>query len=185
MPRRIQIRKACQRCRKKRTKCDGQASCERCVDAGEKCVYDTKRRESKDDLRAEIDRLRTCQEENDRLIRAIYAIKDVEVKNTVLQHIIEGTKSRRAILEDLARPDIDDSRQPEACMAAAPAMPARASKASHEELICIHCPSTTMSHSMLYLASDAGDSDVYADTIPEAMPALATAFFPASFPFEL
>lgn len=64
-------------------------------------MYDTSRRESKDDLRAEIHRLRRCNEENDRLFRAIYTMKDVDAGNAFIQDLVEGTKFHRAILEEL------------------------------------------------------------------------------------
>lgn len=36
---RARVRKACQRCKVKKTKCDGLYPCERCKDADEVCLY--------------------------------------------------------------------------------------------------------------------------------------------------
>ncbi|KAM4061565.1 nitrate assimilation regulatory protein nirA [Hirsutella rhossiliensis] len=111
MPRRMLIRMACQRCRKKRAKCDdGQAPCKRCDEAGEGRVYDHPRRKSKDDLRAEIDSLRRYNEEHDRLLRAICSINDVEVSNAFIQDLVEGTKSHQAILQELAHLNGENGR---------------------------------------------------------------------------
>ncbi|XP_044720090.1 nitrate assimilation regulatory protein nirA [Hirsutella rhossiliensis] len=105
------IRMACQRCRKKRAKCDdGQAPCKRCDEAGEGRVYDHPRRKSKDDLRAEIDSLRRYNEEHDRLLRAICSINDVEVSNAFIQDLVEGTKSHQAILQELAHLNGENGR---------------------------------------------------------------------------
>ncbi|PHH76756.1 hypothetical protein CDD80_1242 [Ophiocordyceps camponoti-rufipedis] len=87
MPRRMQIRMACQRCRHKRAKCDGRAPCKRCEEAGEQCLYDATHRESKDDLRAEIDRLKQKNEENDRTLQAILSTHDVDVNDLVANNI--------------------------------------------------------------------------------------------------
>ncbi|KAF4589117.1 nitrate assimilation regulatory protein nirA [Ophiocordyceps camponoti-floridani] len=68
-------------------KCDGQAPCRRCVEAGEQCLYDATQRESKDDLRAEIDRLKQKNEENDRTLQAILSTNEVDVNDLVANSI--------------------------------------------------------------------------------------------------
>ncbi|KJZ70717.1 hypothetical protein HIM_09901 [Hirsutella minnesotensis 3608] len=185
MPRRIQTRMACQRCRKKRAKCDGQAPCKRCVEVGEGCVYDNTRRDSKGDLRAEIDRLRECNEENDRLIRAIHAIQDVDASNSFLRHFVEGTKSRRAILQELAHLDVSiNGRRRRPCVAA-PISIAGASTASLEDPFCPHCLSPIKNPSMHRLASKSSDFSEYADTSrADSKPAVATPVSLALFPFD-
>ncbi|KJZ68374.1 hypothetical protein HIM_12234 [Hirsutella minnesotensis 3608] len=185
MRRRIQIRMACQRCRKKRAKCDGEAPCKRCVEAGEPCVYDNTRRESKDDLRAEIDRLRKCNEENDRLLRAIYAIKDVDASNSFLRHLVEGTKSRRALLQELAHVDVGiNGRRPRRCVAA-PESVAGASTAALEDAVCPHCLSPITTPSMHPSPSDSSEFSGYAHTSrADSTPALATPVSLASFAFD-
>ncbi|KAM3537244.1 hypothetical protein ARSEF1564_009832 [Beauveria bassiana] len=58
MSRRRQVKTACQRCRQKREKCNGEQPCNRCERQGEICEYKRCERVSKSELRAEIGRLR-------------------------------------------------------------------------------------------------------------------------------
>ncbi|KPM36685.1 hypothetical protein AK830_g9874 [Neonectria ditissima] len=63
---------ACTECRKKRAKCDGQRPCGRCK--GQKdieCVYEVPVRQSKENLRAEIENLRHRQRSNDQVFAAL------------------------------------------------------------------------------------------------------------------
>ncbi|KAH7146684.1 fungal-specific transcription factor domain-containing protein [Dactylonectria estremocensis] len=63
---------ACTECRKKRTKCDGQNPCGRCK--GQKdidCLYEVPVRQSKENLRAEIENLRHRQRYNDQVFAAL------------------------------------------------------------------------------------------------------------------
>ncbi|PHH60752.1 hypothetical protein CDD81_1290 [Ophiocordyceps australis] len=103
MPRRMQIRVACTRCRKKRAKCDGREPCRRCGDAHEECTYDRSRRESKGDLRAEIRRLKLVNEENNRLLLAIASLKDTALCQSALAELLKGTTPRHSILQQLCR----------------------------------------------------------------------------------
>ncbi|KJZ68989.1 hypothetical protein HIM_11616 [Hirsutella minnesotensis 3608] len=184
MPRRMQIRMACRRCRKKRAKCDGQAPCKRCVEADEGCGYDNTRCESKDDLRAERDRLRKCNEENERLFLAIYAIKDVDASHAYLQHLVEGTKSRRVILQELAHLDVDNGRL-STTNVPAPESVAGSSSASLEDPVCAHCMSSISPPSIRPSTSDSGNFSGYAETSKAAStPGLASPISLASFSFD-
>ncbi|KAJ6442323.1 2-deoxy-D-gluconate 3-dehydrogenase [Purpureocillium lavendulum] len=101
MPRRHQVRMACQRCRKKRAKCDGEDPCERCLEAGLECLFDNSRRESKDDLRAEIERLRRTNEQSDALLDALSSMDDADTYHMVAQGLMDGAVTRQSIYDDL------------------------------------------------------------------------------------
>ncbi|GJN78591.1 hypothetical protein PLIIFM63780_002100 [Purpureocillium lilacinum] len=92
---------ACQRCRRKRAKCDGEDPCQRCKDAGLECAFDHSRRESKDDLRAEIERLRRIGERNEALLDALSSMDDTDTYNTVAQRLMDSTVTRDSIYNDL------------------------------------------------------------------------------------
>ncbi|UNI24014.1 hypothetical protein JDV02_009794 [Purpureocillium takamizusanense] len=70
MPR-TQTRTACERCRKKRARCDGGSPCKRCQDAHECCVYDLGWMQSKAMLRARVEELQRTNLENRSQIRAL------------------------------------------------------------------------------------------------------------------
>ncbi|KAL2141532.1 hypothetical protein VTI28DRAFT_2232 [Corynascus sepedonium] len=99
MPKRAQIRTACQRCRQKRAKCDGQPTCARCEEAGEPCVYKQMPKESKSALRAETARLRESIADNNALLKEIAAIPDFHVRGAVFQGLIDGSLSRGDFLK--------------------------------------------------------------------------------------
>ncbi|UNI17857.1 hypothetical protein JDV02_004171 [Purpureocillium takamizusanense] len=101
MPRRHQVRMACQRCRRKRAKCDGEDPCERCTETGFECTFDHSRRESKDDLRAEIGRLRRIIERSDALLDALSSMDDASAYQMVVQGLMDGTVTRQSIFDDL------------------------------------------------------------------------------------
>ncbi|KAK8023263.1 fungal specific transcription factor [Apiospora marii] len=62
---------ACTECRKKRAKCDGQRPCGRCrAQKDVECVYEIPVRQSKENLRSEIDQLRRQQRQNDSVFSA-------------------------------------------------------------------------------------------------------------------
>ncbi|XP_044714520.1 uncharacterized protein HRG_11908 [Hirsutella rhossiliensis] len=156
------IRMACQRCRKKRAKCDdGQAPCKRCDEAGEGRVYDHPRRKSKDDLRAEIDSLRRYNEEHDRLLRAICSINDVEE----LAHL-NGENGRGS----------SDGGEQESS--------AGSSSSILDEAVCPHCLSRLPSPTMHRSASGSSDLSTLTEA-PKATstPALAAPVSP-SLPFD-
>ncbi|EJP62035.1 nitrate assimilation regulatory protein nirA [Beauveria bassiana ARSEF 2860] len=58
MSSRQQVKTACQHCRQKRAKCNGEQPCNRCNQQGEVCEYNRRKRVSKSELRADIGRLR-------------------------------------------------------------------------------------------------------------------------------
>ncbi|KAK8070388.1 hypothetical protein PG997_010591 [Apiospora hydei] len=63
---------ACTECRKKRAKCDGQRPCGRCrAQKDVECVYEIPVRQSKENLRSEIDQLRRQQRQNDSVFSAL------------------------------------------------------------------------------------------------------------------
>ncbi|KAK0716922.1 hypothetical protein B0T26DRAFT_740538 [Lasiosphaeria miniovina] len=98
MTSRAQTRTACQRCRKKRSKCDGKTPCRRCDEAQQTCEYDHTRRESKDELRAEKDRLSKRSHDTDNVLVALASIQDAQVCKRVLQALIDGSMSRADVL---------------------------------------------------------------------------------------
>ncbi|KAL2141995.1 hypothetical protein VTI28DRAFT_1731 [Corynascus sepedonium] len=63
---------ACTECRKKRAKCDGNKPCGRCkAQKDVECVYELPVRQSKENLRTEIEQLRRQQRNNDQVIAAL------------------------------------------------------------------------------------------------------------------
>lgn len=63
---------ACTECRKKRAKCDGQTPCGRCKSQKDvECVYEAPVRQSKDNLRSEIDQLRRQQKSSEAVLAAL------------------------------------------------------------------------------------------------------------------
>ncbi|KAM0325029.1 hypothetical protein ACHAQA_007565 [Verticillium albo-atrum] len=63
---------ACTECRKKRAKCDGQKPCSRCQGQPEiECVYEIPVRQSKENLRTEIEQLRYRQRSSDQVFAAL------------------------------------------------------------------------------------------------------------------
>ncbi|OAQ93891.1 nitrate assimilation regulatory protein nirA [Purpureocillium lilacinum] len=81
--------------------CDGEDPCERCKEAGLECVFDHSRRESKDDLRAEIERLRRTNERSDALLDALSSMDDADTYHMVAQGLMDGAVSRQSIYNDL------------------------------------------------------------------------------------
>ncbi|KAH6628042.1 hypothetical protein F5144DRAFT_577796 [Chaetomium tenue] len=100
MGRRSQIQTACDRCRQKRAKCDGNLPCQRCNDAGDECKYNYVRQESKGQLRAERVQLRQNNADSDALLRAIASIPDPHVCKAVMQGLLDGSISRHDILKN-------------------------------------------------------------------------------------
>lgn len=79
---------ACTECRKKRAKCDGQKPCGRCKSQKDvECVYEVPVRQSKENLRHEIESLRRQQRQNDSVISALVRPELVE---EVLQRLRQG-----------------------------------------------------------------------------------------------
>ncbi|KAH8719850.1 Nitrogen assimilation transcription factor nit-4 [Beauveria bassiana] len=61
------ISHACEKCRQRRSKCDGQKPCERCKMRGTHCIYKARLRQTKAQLKAEIAALRQRQRVLDQL----------------------------------------------------------------------------------------------------------------------
>jgi hypothetical protein len=85
MPRRVVIGKACERCRKKRTKCNGKTPCYRCDEAGELCEYNFTPRESRDELRAQIKKLEKKVDDKDKLFRNLAPGQSLDARKSVRQ----------------------------------------------------------------------------------------------------
>ncbi|KAI1635250.1 nitrogen assimilation transcription factor nirA [Biscogniauxia mediterranea] len=63
---------ACTECRKKRAKCDGQKPCSRCKSQKDvECIYEIPVRQSKENLRNEIETLRRQQQQSDSVFSAL------------------------------------------------------------------------------------------------------------------
>ncbi|PMB71367.1 Conidial development protein fluffy [Beauveria bassiana] len=62
---------ACTECRKKRAKCDGSNPCGRCKAQKVECVYETPVRQSKENLRTEIEQLRHRQRSSNQVFSAL------------------------------------------------------------------------------------------------------------------
>ncbi|KAJ6446082.1 2-deoxy-D-gluconate 3-dehydrogenase [Purpureocillium lavendulum] len=108
MPRRHQVRIACQRCRRKRARCDGDEPCERCREAEAECVFEESRRVSKGDLRAEINRLRRSTEQSDALLDALSSMDDANTYRMVAQGLLDAAVTRPAIYRGLpVKHDVD------------------------------------------------------------------------------
>lgn len=62
---------ACTECRKKRAKCDGKKPCGRCKSQAVECVYEIPVRQSKENLRSEIEQLRKQQRQSESVMSAL------------------------------------------------------------------------------------------------------------------
>ncbi|KAI1359018.1 fungal-specific transcription factor domain-containing protein [Xylaria arbuscula] len=79
---------ACTECRKKRAKCDGQKPCGRCKSQKDtECIYEIPVRQSKENLRHEIETLRKHQRQTDNVISALV---QPELWEDVLQRLRNG-----------------------------------------------------------------------------------------------
>ncbi|KAG6004022.1 hypothetical protein E4U43_000810 [Claviceps pusilla] len=79
---------ACTECRKKRAKCDGQRPCGRCKTQQDiECVYEVPVRQSKENLRTEIENLRSRQRSSDQVFSALVR---PDLWEEVLRRIREG-----------------------------------------------------------------------------------------------
>ncbi|KAI0105389.1 fungal-specific transcription factor domain-containing protein [Hypoxylon sp. NC0597] len=79
---------ACTECRKKRAKCDGQKPCGRCKSQKDvECVYEIPVRQSKENLRHEIEALRRQQRQSDSVFSALVRPELVE---EILQRLRQG-----------------------------------------------------------------------------------------------
>ncbi|KAM3087208.1 hypothetical protein ACMFMG_001313 [Clarireedia jacksonii] len=65
---------ACTECRKKRAKCDGQQPCGRCASQKNvECFYEVPVRQSKENMRTEIETLKAYREQSERVLAAVAA----------------------------------------------------------------------------------------------------------------
>ncbi|KAG6009570.1 hypothetical protein E4U21_001937 [Claviceps maximensis] len=79
---------ACTECRKKRAKCDGQRPCGRCKTQPDiECIYEIPVRQSKGNLRTEIQNLRSRQRSSDQVLAALVR---PDLWEEVLRRIREG-----------------------------------------------------------------------------------------------
>ncbi|KAI1422747.1 fungal-specific transcription factor domain-containing protein [Xylaria sp. FL1777] len=79
---------ACTECRKKRAKCDGQRPCGRCKSQKDvECIYEIPVRQSKENLRHEIENLRKQQQQSDNVFSALIR---PELWEDVLQRLRNG-----------------------------------------------------------------------------------------------
>ncbi|KAK5626664.1 hypothetical protein RRF57_002379 [Xylaria bambusicola] len=79
---------ACTECRKKRAKCDGQKPCGRCRSQKDtECIYEIPVRQSKENLRHEIENLRKQQRQSENVISALVR---PELWEDVLQRLRNG-----------------------------------------------------------------------------------------------
>ncbi|KAI1350537.1 fungal-specific transcription factor domain-containing protein [Xylaria sp. FL0043] len=90
---------ACTECRKKRAKCDGQKPCGRCKSQKDvECIYEIPVRQSKENLRHEIENLRKQQRQNENVFSALLR---PELWEDVIQRLRNG-QSVEAISEWLS-----------------------------------------------------------------------------------
>ncbi|KXJ89506.1 fungal-specific transcription factor domain-domain-containing protein [Microdochium bolleyi] len=86
---------ACTECRKKRAKCDGHRPCGRCRSQKDvECVYEVPVRQSKENLRTEIDALRREKRQSDSILSALHRS---DLASEVIQRLRTGHK-----VEDIA-----------------------------------------------------------------------------------
>ena len=79
-------------------KCDGDDPCERCLLSKEECTYEKARKTEKDHLRAEVERLKIEQYENNILIQSL--VSD-DTRQAVLEGLKQGT-SRKLLVDSLS-----------------------------------------------------------------------------------
>lgn len=97
-------------------------------------MYEHTRRESKDDLRAEIERLEKSNKESDALLDALSSMDDVNAYNSVAQGLMGGRMSRQAIFQELI-----DTREGNRSREGVPRLPSRADFVSSKPKVAV-CP---------------------------------------------
>ncbi|KAE9374026.1 hypothetical protein N431DRAFT_371392 [Stipitochalara longipes BDJ] len=71
---------ACVECRKRKAKCDGEQPCTRCISQNfSQCSYDVPMKQSKDDMRSEIKRLREDQQHSKRILEALASSNSTDI----------------------------------------------------------------------------------------------------------
>lgn len=104
---------ACTECRKKRSKCDGQKPCRRCITYGAQCDYVIPVRQSKKQLRNELVQLRLKEKQQDRLITALLSKDYSESQLEKLRNGVAVTKASENSENLILDPEIlrDDSQR--------------------------------------------------------------------------
>ncbi|KAL8718910.1 MAG: hypothetical protein Q9225_004013 [Loekoesia sp. 1 TL-2023] len=114
---------ACTSCKKARSKCDGRKpACSRCANRQQSrsCVYEMHSKAAKDQMMAEIERLRTenqhlvqrhlvLGEKNDLLESVVQSLRDDHQSKEIMHYLKRG-ENLRSIAERLGRPSIADLR---------------------------------------------------------------------------
>ncbi|KAL7903641.1 hypothetical protein GGI35DRAFT_465641 [Trichoderma velutinum] len=103
------IRVACQYCRKKRLKCNGQEPCFRCRKDNVDCTYGKRQREAIADLLAENERLKKSNAEKDKLLQPITYSHDVEICIRIVDKLKEDNKSRQDVLRVITSTQIKNN----------------------------------------------------------------------------
>ncbi|OLN89998.1 Conidial development protein fluffy [Colletotrichum chlorophyti] len=70
---RVCTREACEVCREKKAKCNGEKPCSRCVSRGEKCHYKSRSYQTKSSLQAQLAELKDAQRQRDAVLEALSA----------------------------------------------------------------------------------------------------------------
>ncbi|KAH7390115.1 fungal-specific transcription factor domain-containing protein [Cadophora sp. MPI-SDFR-AT-0126] len=94
---------ACTECRKKRAKCDGQTPCGRCTAQNVSCHYELPVRQSKEQMRSDIDTLKTQNRQNERVLAALVSgdsseqvleqLRSGETLETIVDKLESGSHS--------------------------------------------------------------------------------------------
>ncbi|RDA94064.1 hypothetical protein CP533_5274 [Ophiocordyceps camponoti-saundersi (nom. inval.)] len=96
----------------RREQCDGQDPCERCSRSGRQCLFSSNQHESKDALRAEIERLRCNNERSNALLDAVSSPNHLGMLNMMAQRLNDNRNdSRHAMLLDFATRIRNTSRE--------------------------------------------------------------------------
>ncbi|KAK8118367.1 uncharacterized protein PG998_002993 [Apiospora kogelbergensis] len=135
-------RTACDECKRKRTKCDGNNPCRRCTEHGvAHCHYEKPLKQSKDSLREEVDQLKRRLHHNESVLAGL---TNPEMYNQVLARLRDG-QSVDAIsqwLQDTVPSEAEDDRTPPASAASVASVASAASVADDGSSL-----SLTQSHS--------------------------------------
>ncbi|RFU28584.1 hypothetical protein B7463_g7759, partial [Scytalidium lignicola] len=90
---------ACTECRKKRAKCDGRELCGRCQQNNTQCIYELPVRQTKEEMRAEIENLRKYQQQSERILGALASGENTK---SILSHL-HNREPINNILQELDR----------------------------------------------------------------------------------
>ncbi|KAH8816772.1 fungal-specific transcription factor domain-containing protein [Xylogone sp. PMI_703] len=90
---------ACTECRKKRAKCDGKEPCGRCQQNNTQCIYELPVRQTKEEMRSELDVLRRHQQQSERVLGALAAGENTQM---ILSHL-QNRESMDSLLQELEK----------------------------------------------------------------------------------